>query len=131
MKKIYYVIPLLVLFFFNSCERFDAPTIDLQMENQEDTLYKFYAVITDGGGADDFIQKGFLYSFEPDPTFLGKRTTSVELISPQNRWFFDWSVNYFWVSDTTYYVRAWAKTNAGIGYSNIISVKTKPGSIFK
>ena len=134
-KFYYYLITLFILFSFSGCERFAPPEIKLQVVNQGDTLQNFYAIITDGGGETEFYKKGCVYGFSTEPTLLDGKSTSFEMASYQKSWFFDWSMpvaSWFWTPDTTYYVRAWVKNNAGIGYSNSVRVKTLPSTdIFK
>ena len=134
MKKSYhYLITLFILFSFSSCERFDPPEIKLQVVNQGDTLHNFYAIIIDGGGETVFGKKGCVYGFSTEPTLLDGKSTSFEVASHQESWFFDWSMavaNCFWIPDTTYYVRGWVKSNAGIGYSNSVRVETPPSTDF-
>ena len=128
MKKIYCLIPMLILFFFSSCERFDPPEIKLQMTNEKDSLYTFYAIIINGGGKESFRSKGCVYGLINEPTLIKKECNSFEIESPQENWFFEWSMlaeDCFPIPDTTYYVKGFVKTNAGIGYSNFVRVETK------
>jgi len=97
------------------------------MVNKVDTLYHFYGIIIDGGGDNFFKSKGYIYGFNNEPTLLDGKSTSFEIISYQNKWHFDWAMPVKWhfvVPDTVYYVRAWVKTNAGIGYSNPVRIKS-------
>lgn len=133
MKKFYYLIVLFIAFFFSACERFDPPEIKLQTVNHGDTLHSFYGAIIDGGGSENFNLKGCVYGLMNEPTLLKEDCKFFEVDGYQKRWFFQWEMrtrDYFSVPDTVYYVRAYVKTNAGIGYSNPVRVETKPRNNF-
>jgi len=128
MKKRYYLIFLLIFPLFSSCQRFYPPEIKLQMINQGDTLHAFYAIIIDGGGSERFNEKGCIYGFKTENTIIDGVSNIFKVESSEKEWFFDWSMSateHFYVLDTIYYVRAWVKTNAGIGYSNPVRIETK------
>lgn len=135
MKKIYYhLIPLFIIFFLSSCQRFDPPGIKLQMTNQKDSIYTFYSVIINGGGCEYFNEKGCVYGLNSEPTRIDGASRFFNIKSNEEDWFFSWTMavrdsaeRYFKVPDSTYYVyvRGWATTNAGIGYSNPMKVEIK------
>lgn len=126
MNRIFFLFSLVVLSTFISCRRFDPPISELRSIPAEDSLFThFYVIITDGGGYDIFNEKGYCYAFHENPNVLDiKNSTIVPLTSPYKDWFFDWEMN-FPTPDTTYYLRAYVKNNAGIGYSNMLTIDTR------
>jgi hypothetical protein len=109
------------------CQRFEEPKVSLQADytKGEDVIH-FYATINDGGGDEIFTKKGYSFSMHNHPSALDRDSESVLLYHPRKQWYFDWNIYISqsnFVKDSSYYYVAWAQTNAGTGYSNIIEVK--------
>lgn len=77
-------------------------------------------VVSDGGGIGD---RGICWSTHPDPTIADTRTVNQTGIGT-------YSANLVnLLANTTYYVRAYARNNAGTGYGDIVSFTTTNGPV--
>lgn len=126
MNRIFSLLLLALLMSFAACQKFEAPTCELEVIPSENSLYyNFYAVVTDGGGFESFLERGYCYSLHENPNILDrKETTTVDVECEEHLWGFRWVMN-FPIYDTVYYVRAYVKNNADIGYSNTVTIENR------
>ena len=120
MKKYIFVFVIgSLLFLHNSCTKFQAPSIDLTIVSmEEDGLIHCKGKITDNGGNKFINEMGFLFSFKPMPSYKGQEVETVMVYEDLETTDFDY-IKRGIIPDTVYYIRAYAITNAGTGYSNM------------
>lgn len=124
MKKACFTIFILSLILVQSCQKFEPATCVLNIETPNDSVsIKCSADITDNGGCIYFIEQGYCLSFYHTPSTTDKNSTIEKINTGVRDNTFSWDLE-LTEADTTYYIRAFVKTNAGTGYSNIISVRT-------
>lgn len=123
--KVFSTIVILFLCIINSC-KFEPAELKLTVTyDYEDNIVSGNATITDNGGCTNFTEQGAMFSLYKEPTLVDKyaeiecfntnvENTSFEVLFKLPHY------------DTTFYVRAYVKTNAGIGYSNIVEIRTSP-----
>lgn len=125
MNRYWLIVFITALLGFASCRRFDPPQCDLKATAfRPDTLFIFNAVVTDDGGMPYLADKGYCMSFSSEPSFSDPLTGITSISRSNEELAFSWEME-FPMRDTIYYIRAYAKNNAGIGYSNVIRVSTK------
>lgn len=122
-KKISLLIVLLSLILFG-CEKF-VPA-ELHMTALYDPITQIVTckvTITDNGGCTNFTEQGGIFSLNETPSHLDQYST-VEIVEKNSK-----EMTFVYETrlpqlDVTYYLRAYVKTNAGTGYSNIIAIET-------
>lgn len=125
------LITIILLVLMSSCQPFEIARCELSVDTRTDTTaVHCTANITDDGGFRYIVDKGYLLSFYPLPShadtvalITSLYTETYELPS------FTWKLA-LTQPDTVYYVRAYVKNNAGIGYSNIVRIKTLQDTLF-
>lgn len=80
-------------------------------------------VITDNGGCTNFTEQGGMFSLNDTPSHLDQYSTVEVMEKNSKEMIFEYKTRLPQV-DVTYYIRAYVKTNAGTGYSNIIAIET-------
>jgi len=121
--KIFYAVVMLGLC-MASCMKFEPAEVKLTTAHHLATnVVECKATITDNGGCPNFTEQGAMYSFYQEPTLLDNYAM-IECFN-KNKKETDFTFNFVLpLYDTIYYVRAYVKTNAGIGYSNIVKINT-------
>lgn len=125
MNRYWIFIIILSLFCGISCQKMDAPKCEfMDVYYRQDTAMIFCsATVTNNGGMSYIAEKGYCYSFNPDPSHLDSQTI-FESVSKTEEFFFEWTMDVD-VFDTIYYIRAYVKNNAGTGYSKVMPVSTR------
>ncbi|MEG1556616.1 MAG: hypothetical protein RR356_07830 [Bacteroidales bacterium] len=117
MKKYYFYLFTIIFFCVSSCQKFEPATCDLQTKYIGIDSVFCTATIQNDGGCTYFTEQGYCYSFLPNPSHTSTRTTIEKLVKGTTDTKFTWIMTPQ-EKDTAYYIRAYVKTNAGIGYSN-------------
>lgn len=124
MKKYRFLVFSLSLFIMQSCAKFEPAECALNVDYNPDSVWtECHVTITNDGGCSYFTEQGYCVSFFQTPSMIDDNST-VEVVNSGGK-----QINYSWKMklteiDTTYFIRAYVKTNAGTGYSNIVSVTT-------
>lgn len=122
MKNLYFIF--ISLFFFQSCAKFDPVDCSLNVDYNPDSVWtECHVTILDDGGCSYFTEQGYCVSFFGEPSIIDENSTIEVINSGGNEINYSWKMKLTEI-DTTYYIRAYVKTNAGTGYSNIVSVTT-------
>lgn len=79
--------------------------------------------ITDDGGCPFFTEQGICYGFYPEPSLIDGYS-DIDVINKLTEELEFSTLIDLPLADTIYYVRTYVKTNAGIGYSDIVEVST-------
>jgi len=108
---------------FATCQRFEPATIEISSLSADGKLMTGTAKITDNGGCDYFVEQGYCYSIFDTLSASETYTTMVPVAYNSTEYSFNWSRE-LPLSDTTYYVCAYVKTNAGIAYSKKKTINT-------
>lgn len=119
-------VPALLLFIsslFVTCQRFEPATIEISSVFADGKLMSGTATILDNGGCDYFVEQGYCYSLFDTLSATETYTTMVPVAYNSKEYSFSWSRE-LPLADTTYYVCAYVKTNAGIAYSKKKSIVT-------
>ena len=109
--------------FFVTCQRFEPATIEISSIYADGRVMSGTAKITDDGGCDYYVEQGYCYSLFDTLSATETYTTMVPVAYNSTESEFSWSRE-LPISDTTYYVCAYVKTNAGIAYSKPKSINT-------
>lgn len=109
--------------FFVTCQRFEPATIEISSIYADGKLMSGNATILDDGGCDYFVEQGYCYSLFDTLSATETYTTMVPVAYNSKEYSFNWSRE-LPIADTTYYVCAYVKTNAGIAYSEKKSIIT-------
>lgn len=123
-SKWYFTFIIGLLLLLGSCQRFDIVQCEMNVEHHPDSTWTVCNVrITDDGGFNYFSEKGYCVSFYNNPTILDVEAEVTRLGETG-----DEEREYSWKMrltehDTTYYIRAYIKNNAGLAYSNTVPVK--------
>ncbi len=80
-------------------------------------------VITYNGGPENFTEQGYIYSYFATPSLTDRYGTPVVVNKDVQTTVFDFTCPLPAV-DTVMYIRAYTKTNGGVGYSNIVEIHT-------
>ncbi|MDR1345726.1 MAG: hypothetical protein LBK03_03375 [Bacteroidales bacterium] len=127
MKKLVLLLAIFGLLLTQSCEDPQAPESKLTVAYDTNAnLVKCQVSITDDHGCKYFSQQGIVYAFYNNPVYTDETFASVHEVNKatQERTFqFAFEAN---KSDTTYYIRAYVKSNYGTGYSNTAKIVTMP-----
>lgn len=105
------------------CTKFEPATVTITSCGADGKTMFGSARITDNGGCSYFIEQGFCYSLLDTVSVSEIYTTTVPVAYSTDSLGFAWTAE-LPLADTTYYVRAYVKTNAGIAYSKLESVST-------
>lgn len=108
---------------FVTCQRFEPATIEISSVFADGKLMSGNATIIDDGGCDYFVEQGYCYSLFDTLSATETYTTMVPVAYNSKEYTFSWSRE-LPLADTTYYVCAYVKTNAGIAYSEKKSINT-------
>ncbi len=127
MKKYILTSLVLILFFLNNgCTKFEPAIVSLSVTPivyPGTCLMDCKADISNNGGCKYFNEQGFCFSLNPNPTYKGEDVITV--ISMEDVESTNYTLNYpAPLLDTIYYVRAYVCTNAGTGYSDVVTVST-------
>lgn len=106
------------------CEKFEPAKLRMTaLYDPSDKTVTCTVTITDNGGCTNFTEQGGMFSLSENPSHLDQYST-IEVMnknSSEHKFIYKTRLSQ---DDVTYFVRAYVKTNAGTGYSNIIAVKT-------
>ncbi len=107
-----------------SCKKYESATLTLSSTLDTTTfILKGQVTIVDDGGTENFTEQGYIYSFAKEPTLHDRYGTTVVVNKNAKNSSFTFEGN-LPVLDTMYYIRAYTKSNGGVGYSNIDSFLT-------
>lgn len=108
----------------NNCQKFEPAICSLEASlDEQSDIVTLTATITDNGGCSFFTDQGYCYSFFSNPSMLDSYSETEVIASQTENTSFSWTHKVD-IPDTSYFFVAYVKTNAGIGYSNIVEVKT-------
>ena len=106
------------------CAKFGPPilkmTANYDPSNQTVTCK---VTITDNGGCTNFSEQGGIYSLNSTPSHLDQYSVIEVVERNSTSMIYEYKTRLPQVN-VTYFIRAYVKTNAGTGYSNIIAVET-------
>jgi hypothetical protein len=106
------------------CEKFEPAQLHMTaLYDPSDKTVTCSVTITDNGGCTNFTEQGGMFSLGENPSHLDQYST-IEVMyknSAEHKYIYKTRLSQ---DDVTYFVRAYVKTNAGTGYSNIIAIKT-------
>jgi hypothetical protein len=127
MKKTILLLAIFGLVLAQSCDDPQAPESKLTATYSplSDSVYCTVS-ITEDHGCKYFSEQGIVYAFYKDPVYTDNVFASVNEVNKatENRSFnFAFEAN---EPDTTYYIRAYIKSNYGTGYSNTVKIITEP-----
>lgn len=126
MKKTHKQIALLTLILitaFVGCTKFEPAKVEITSCTADGKTMMGAASITDNGGCSYFIEQGYCYSLFDTVAATDVYTTMVPVSYSTDSLMFSWTGE-LPLEDTTYYVKAYVKTNAGISYSKTHTVNT-------
>lgn len=106
------------------CEKFEPTELHMTELYDGDKTVTCTVTITNNGGCSNFSEQGGIVSFSNNPSHLDQYSV-VEVIYKNSTELIYSFTRTLPIADTTYFLRAFVKTNAGTGYSNIIAVKTR------
>ncbi len=124
MRRNVAILFVLIAVLFVGCEKFEPPILTLKANY--DPFFKTVSctvTIVDNGGCTNFTEQGGIFSLNSTPSHLDQYSV-VEVFernSTEMVYKYETSLP---LEDVTYYIRAYVKTNAGTGYSNIIAIST-------
>jgi len=125
MKKTVLLLAIFGLILAQSCNDPQAPESKLTATYNADSDSVFCTVsITKDHGCKYFSEQGIIYSFYDNPTYTDNIFTSineVNRVTKERTFTFAFEAN---KPDTTYYIRAYVKSNYGTGYSNTVKILT-------
>ncbi len=119
----------ILLLISSGCERFDVATLKITYLDVTENAKGIHctAQVLDNGGCDYYVEQGFCYSLlDSVPDLNQLYTTVVPVAYTVNSTAMDtftWREENMEILDTTYFVRAYVKTNAGIAYSEVDTVR--------
>jgi len=129
MKKLLLFFTLLGLMLTYSCNDPQAPESNLTATYDAATDSVFCTVsITENHGCKYFSEQGIVYAFYDNPVYTDNVFASVNEVNKATKeqtFTFAFQAN---IPDTTYYIRAYVKSNYGTGYSNTVTITTEPDS---
>lgn len=124
MKKITLFL-LLIGCILVGCRDFYPAQMKLSVDfNHENSMATAVGEIVDDGGCSFFTEQGICYGFYPEPSHIDGYS-QIKIVEEQTEET-QFSIQIpLPIKDTIYFMRAYVKTNAGIGYSEIVEVSTK------
>ena len=124
MKKFYFLFFPLYILIMQSCAQFEPVECELNVDYNPDSVWtECHVTIKDDGGCSYFIEQGYCVSFFQTPSLIDENSTVEAVNSGVEQTTYSWKMKLTEI-DTTYYIRAYVQSNAGTGYSNIVSVNT-------
>lgn len=123
MKKIITLCLATILLSLAGCQKFTPATVVLKDCSTNGKTLTGTAFISDNGGCTYFIEQGFCFSIFDKLSASDVYTTVVTINRSTFDEQFEWTYD-LPMADTTYYVCAYVKTNAGISYSETTPVST-------
>lgn len=106
------------------CAKFEPPILKMKANyDPSNQTVTCTVTITDNGGCTNFSEQGGIYSLSSNPSHLDQYSTIEVVEKNATTMIYEYKTRLPQV-DVTYYVRAFVKTNAGTGYSNIIAIET-------
>ena len=125
MKKTVLLLAIFGLVLVQSCDDPQAPESTLTATYDADTDSVFCTVsITEDHGCKYFSEQGIVYAFYDNPVYTDKVFASVNEVNratKERTFTFAFEADEL---DTTYYIRAYIKSNYGTGYSNTVKITT-------
>jgi hypothetical protein len=124
MKKFRFLFFSLSILIMQSCAQFEPAECELNVDYNPDSVWtECHVTIKDDGGCSYFTEQGYCIGFFQTPSLIDDNSTVEMVNSGVEQTGYSWKMKLTEI-DTTYYIRAYVKTNAGTGYSNIVSVTT-------
>ena len=115
-----------LLILFAGCMDFEPAQLKMDATYDPETrIVTCDVTIIDDGGCSNFTEQGGIYSLSEVPSHLDQYST-VEVVEKNTK---ETTFTYqtkLTLDNTKYYIRTYVKTNAGTGYSNIVSFDTTP-----
>ena len=105
------------------CTRYGTAITEIKSYNYKDNQLTVTAEVTDNGGCQYYVEQGFCYRQDTFPFLNDVFTTQVKVNDYSENAVFS-STFSLPIADTTYYVRAYVKNNAGLSYSDVVKVST-------
>jgi hypothetical protein len=124
MRRNISILLVVIAVLFVGCEKFEPAQLHMKaVYDPADQTVSCTVTITDNGGCTNFSEQGGIFSLNEKPSHLDQYST-VEIIETNSTAMVYEYKTRLPQANVTYYVRAFVKTNAGTGYSNIISINT-------
>ena len=107
------------------CTKFGTAVSEISSYNYKNKQLTVNAIITDNGGCDYYMEQGFCYRQDTFPNLNDVFSTQViaNTHSEEDSFSATFSLP---EADTSYYVCAYVKNNAGLSYSNVKKISTHP-----
>jgi hypothetical protein len=125
ITSLFVLFSLLVL--FAGCIDFEPATLKMEATyDPESRVVTCDVTIVNDGGCINFTEQGGIYSLNEVPSHLDQYST-VEVVERNTK---ETTFRYqtkLTLNNTKYYIRTYVKTNAGTGYSDIVSFDTSSG----
>jgi hypothetical protein len=130
MKKSVLLLAVFGLLLVQSCDDPKAPESKLTASYFpiSDSVYCTVS-ITEDNGCKYFSEQGIVYAFYDNPVYTDNVFASVNKVNEgteERSFTFAFKVDEL---DTTYYIRAYIKSNYGTGYSNTVKIVTELDSL--
>ena len=127
MKKIKRLLVLCVsaMFLLTGCVKFGTAVSEISTYSYKDRQLTINAIVTDNGGCDYYMEQGFCFRQDTFPNLNDVFTTQVIVNTHSEADTFTAKFS-LPIEDTTYYVCAYVKNNAGLSYSNVKKISTHP-----
>lgn len=129
LKIVLLFLSCVLLLILSNCQRFDIATLKITYCDVTENAkgINCTAQVIDNGGCKYFVEQGFCYSLLDSMPNLNQLYTTVVPVAytvfSTAMDTFSWKQEYMEFLDTTYFVRAYVKTNAGIAYSEVDTVR--------
>lgn len=123
------ITPLFLLFsllvLLMGCAKFEPAQLKMTATyNPEERTVTCDVTIIDDGGCSNFTEQGGIFSLSEVPSHLDQYSV-VEVVEKNTKnTTFRYKTSKLPLENTTYYIRTYVKTNAGTGYSNIVTFDT-------
>ena len=107
------------------CTKFGTAVSEISSYNYQNRQLTINAIITDNGGCDYYMEQGFCYRMNTFPSLNDVFSTQVIVNTHSETDTFSATFSLPEI-DTSYFVCAYVKNNAGLSYSNVKRISTHP-----
>jgi hypothetical protein len=124
MRRNVAILFVLIAVLFVGCAKFEPPILTMKANYDPfDQTVTCTVTIIDNGGCTNFTEQGGIVSLNSTPSHLDQYSVVEVYENNSTEMIYTYETKLS-QENVTYYLRAFVKTNAGTGYSNIISVST-------